>query len=132
MRASSLQRRRRDLLAQLVDLRLLRIFLAKLLLDRLQLLAQEELALALVDPLLDLAAQLVAKLEQLDLAFEQCLHPLILGPQPVDLQDLQALLHVDPQTGGDQIQQAPRAVLVHGPVDQLVRQERRDRHQPRE
>ena len=43
-----------ELLAQLVDLRLARVVLPQLLLDRLELLAQEELALGAVDLALDL------------------------------------------------------------------------------
>ena len=51
-----------DLLAQLVDLGLLLVLLAQLVLDRLQLLAQEVLALGLVDLGLDLGLDLRAEL----------------------------------------------------------------------
>ena len=57
-------------LAQLVDLGLLRVALAELLLDRLQLLAQEVLALALLHLGLDLRLDLRAELDHLELAAE--------------------------------------------------------------
>ena len=100
--------------------------------DRFELFAQEELALAFFDALLDLSAQLVAELEQLDLTVEQSLDSLVLGAQPFHLEDLQPLLDVQAQAGGDQVQQPPRRVLIHGPVHQLVGQKRRDGHQARE
>ena len=64
------QVRRLDPLAQLVDLGLLLVALAELVLDRLQLLAQEVLALALVDLRLDLGLDLGAELDHLELAGE--------------------------------------------------------------
>ena len=64
------QLRRLDLLAQLVDFGLLLVALAELVLDRFQLLAQEELALALVDLRLDLGLDLGAELDHLELAGE--------------------------------------------------------------
>ena len=60
-----------DLLAQLVDLGLLRVVLAQLALDRLQLLAQDVLALGLVHLGLDLGLDLALQLEDLDLAGEE-------------------------------------------------------------
>src|SRR5207302_1837573 len=54
--------------AQLVDLRLLGVALAELLLDRLQLLAEEELALALLHLRLDLRLDLRPELVDLELA----------------------------------------------------------------
>src|SRR5205823_3797349 len=101
------------LFAQLVDLSLLWIFLAKLLMDSLQLFAQEKLALTLFDPLLNLPAQFVAELEEVDFALEQCLQALVLEPQPIGLEELEAFLDVQPQAGSDQVEQSPRAVLVH-------------------
>ena len=62
---------RLDLLAQLLRLGLRLVDLAQLVLDRLQLLAQEELALALVDLRLDLRLDLAADRDQLELAREQ-------------------------------------------------------------
>ena len=60
-----------DLLAQLVDLGLLRVVLAELALDGLQLLAQDVLALGLVHLGLDLGLDLALELEDLDLAGEE-------------------------------------------------------------
>ncbi len=126
------QRRGRHFLAQLVHFRLLWVFVTQLLVDRFELLAQEKLTLAFFDALLDLSTEFVAEFEQLDLTVEQSLDTFVFGPQPFHLEDLQALLDVQSQTGGDQVQQAPRRILVHGPVHQLVRQKRRDGHQARE
>jgi hypothetical protein len=100
--------------------------------DGLELLAQKELALALLDALLDLAAQLVAELEQFDLALEQRQHAVVFRAQAVDLQNLQALLDVQPQARGDQVHKPPWAVLVHRAVDQLVGQEWRNGDQASE
>ena len=60
-----------DLLAQLVDLGLLRVVLAQLALDRLELLAEDVLPLGLVHLGLDLALDLPLELEDLDLAGEE-------------------------------------------------------------
>ena len=60
-----------DLLAQLVDLGLLRVVLAQLALDGLELLAEDVLALGLVHLGLDLALDLPLELEDLDLAGEE-------------------------------------------------------------
>ena len=57
-----------ELLAQLVDLGLGRVALAQLLLDRLELLAQEELALRALDLALDLGLDARADLDDLELA----------------------------------------------------------------
>ena len=68
-----------DPLAELVDLGLLLVALAELLLDRLELLAQEVLALALVDLGLDLGLDLRAELDHLELAGEDLRE----APQPL-------------------------------------------------
>src|SRR5205823_13847829 len=60
-----------DLLAQLGRFRLRLVDLAELLLDRLQLLAEEELALTLLELGLDLRLDPAADLEDLELAREQ-------------------------------------------------------------
>ena len=60
-----------DLVAKLVDLGLLRVVLAQLALDRLELLAQDVLALGLVELRLDLALDLALQLEDLDLAVQE-------------------------------------------------------------
>ena len=61
---------RLDFLAQFVDFGLLLVPLAELVLDRFQLLAEEELALAFVDLRLDLGLDLGAELDDLELAGE--------------------------------------------------------------
>ena len=92
-----------DPLAQLVDLRLLLVLLPQLLLDRLQLLAQEVLALALVDLGLDLRLDLRAELDHLELAGEDLRET----PQPLGhvdgLEQLLLLLGGDAQRAGDQV-----------------------------
>ena len=97
-----------DPLAQLVDLGLLLVALPQLLLDRLQLLAQEVLALALVDLRLDLRLDLGAEPHHLQLAGEDLREP----AQPlrdVDLLEQLLLLGArDPQRAGDQVARAPR------------------------
>ena len=72
-----------DLVAQLVDLGLLRVVLAQLALDRLELLAEDVLPLGLVHLGLDLVLDLPLQLEDLDLAGEE------------RRDELQALLDVD-------------------------------------
>ena len=72
-----------ELLAQLVDLGVARVALAELLLDRPHLLAQVEVLLVLRQLVLDLRLDLLAELEQLDLAVEDA------G------QALEALAHVE-------------------------------------
>ena len=69
------QLRRLQPLAQLVDLGLLFVGLPQLVLDRLHLLAQEELALALVDLRLDLGLDPRADLDHLELAGEDLREP---------------------------------------------------------
>ena len=67
-----------DLLAQLVDLLRLVVPLAELFLDRLELLAEEVLALVLADLRLDLRLDLRAELEHLELLDQepvQHVHP---------------------------------------------------------
>ena len=106
------QLERGELLAQLVDLGLGRVALAELLLDRLQLLAQDVLALGLVHLGLDLRLDLGADLEHLELAREDLRQP----PQPlgdVDLLEQRlALLGRDPQRAGDQVRERARVLEV--------------------
>ena len=97
------QRRRLDPLAQLVDLGLLLVALAELLLDRPQLLAQVVLALALVDPLLDLGLDLGAERDHLELAGEDLREPAQPGADVDLLEDLLLLGGRDPQRAGDQV-----------------------------
>ena len=122
-----------DALAELGDLRLLRVVLAELLLDRLQLLAQEILALPLLHLGLNLGLDLRSELEDLELAVEDRRH----GAQPlldVDLlQDLLALLGLDrAQRRGDEVAQRARVVDVRGSQLKLLGQVRREPDDARE
>ncbi len=98
--------------AQLVDLRLGRVLLAELVLDRLELLAQDPLALALLHLGVDLALDLGADRDDVELAGEDLGQP----SQPagdVDLlQQRLALLGLDPQRAGDQVAERGRVVEV--------------------
>ena len=109
-------------LAQLVDLRLGLVLLAELALDRLQLLAQVVLALALVHLRLDLGLDLRAELDHLELAREQLREP----PQPagdVDLLEQLLLLRGrDPQRPGDQVCERRGIVDVGDRELQLLRE----------
>ena len=110
--ASSGRLGRLDPLAQLVDLGLLLVALAELVLDRLQLLAQEVLALALVDLGLDLRLDLGAEPDHLELAGEDLRE----APQPLGhvdlLEQLLLLLGGDPQRPGDQVRERRGVVEV--------------------
>ncbi len=115
---------RLDLLAQLVGLGLLLVHLAELLLDRLELLAQEVLALALLHLGLDLRLDPRADRDQLELAREQLGQP----PQPLGhvalLEQLLTLLGLDAQRAGDHVRQLRRVVDVGHRDLQLLRQVR--------
>ena len=116
------QLRRLDLLAQFVDFGLLLVALAELVLDRFQLLAQEELALAFVDLRLDLRLDLGAELDHLELAGED-LREVAQAVGDVDLlQQLLLLLGRDPQRAGDQVAERRRVVDVGDRHLQLLRQ----------
>ena len=121
-----------DLLTQLVDLGLLVVGLAELLLDRLQLLPEEELPLALVDLAGDLRLDLRAELRHLDLAAEDQRDP----AQPLldvgRLEQLLALLGLQPQRRGDQVGERGRVVDVRRCELQLLGQVRRHADDPRE
>ena len=98
------QARLLDPLAQLVDLGLLLVALAELLLDRLELLAQEVLALALVDLGLDLGLDLGAELDHLELAGEdlgEAAEPLV-RRRPSSSSSCFSSVG-DPQRAGDQV-----------------------------
>ena len=75
--------------AQLGELGLLLVAFAELFLDRLELLAEEELALALLHLRLHLGLDPAAELEQLQLAIQQAEK---LAQPRLDLHDLQQLL----------------------------------------
>jgi hypothetical protein len=113
-----------ELLAQLVGLGRRLVELAELLADRLELLAQDELALALVDLRLDLALDLRADRDDLELACEDVDE----APQPLADVDLleQALLllGLDAQRAGDEMAQRAGVVDVGDRQLQLLGQVR--------
>ena len=111
-----------ELLAQLLRLGLRLVDLAELLLDRLELLAQEVLALALLHLRLDLRLDPRADLDELELARED------LGQQaepPGDvhlLEQLLLLLGPDPQRARDHVRQLRGIVEVRDRDLELLRQ----------
>ena len=122
LRACSGRLGRLDPLAQLVDLGLLLVGLAELLLDRLELLAQVVLALALVDLRLDLGLDLGAELDHLELAGEDLREP---AQPPADVDLLEQLLLLggrDPQRPGDQVGERRGVVDVGDRELELLRQ----------
>ena len=116
-----------DLCAQLGELRLLLVRLAELLLDRLQLLAQEVLPLGLVHLLLHLGLDLRSQLEDLQLARED--HGQL--PQTlldVDrLEEVLLLLRLQADGRGDQVGELARALGVRSCQQQFLGEVRRDR-----
>ena len=96
-----------DLFAQLVDLGLLRVFLAQLALNGLELLAQDVLALRLVHLGLDFGLDLALQLEDLDLMRQEGrdeLQPLV----DIDcLEQLLALLRTHVRAVGDHVGEQP-------------------------
>ena len=116
------QVRRLDFLLQFLDFGHLLVLFAELVLDRFQLLAEEELALAFVDFRLDLGLDLGAELDDLELAGED------LGQvaQPfgdVDFfEQLLLLGGLDAERAGDQVGERARVVDVGDGELQLLRQ----------
>ena len=96
-----------DLLAKLVDLGLLRIVLAELALDRLELLAKDVLALGLVHLGLDFGLDPALQLEDLDLAGEERLDELQALDDVDRLEQLLALLGGHVGAVGDHVGQQP-------------------------
>ena len=124
---------RSEALAQLGDLCLLRVVLAELLLDRLQLLAEEVLALALLHLRLDLRLDLRPELEHLELATQDRRD----RAQPLLdvhlLEDLLALLGPDrAERRGDEVAERARVVDVRRSELQLFGQVRREADDPPE
>ena len=115
-----------DLLAQLVDLGLLRVVLAQLALDGLQLLAQDVLALGLVHLGLDLGLDLALQLEDLDLAAEEAGDELQALDDVDRLEQLLALLGGHVGAVGDHVgEQARLGDVARG--DGRLRRDRRAR-----
>ncbi len=92
-----------DSLAQLGDLGLGFVLLAELALNRLQLLAQQVLALALLHLGLDLRLDSRAELDHLELARQQLREPAQAAGDVDLLQQLLLFLGRDPQRSGDQV-----------------------------
>ena len=113
-----------DLVAQLVDLGLLRVVLAELALDGLQLLAEDVLALGLVHLGLDLGLDPALQLEDLDLAVEERRDEL----EPLDdvdgLEQLLALLGGHVRAVRDHVGEQARLGDVAG-GDRGLRRDRR-------
>ena len=135
-RASSRSRRllrvlgqleRLEPLAQLVDLRLLGVALAELVLDRLQLLAEEELALALLHLRLDLRLDLRPELQDLELSVQDRRD----RAQPLldvhELEQALLLLRLDAHRRGDEVAERARILDVRGGELQLLGQVRHER-----
>ena len=96
-----------DLVAELVDLGLLRVVLAQLALDGLELLAQDVLALGLVHLRLDFGLDLALQLEDLDLAVEERRDELQALDDVDRLEELLALLGAHVGAVGDHVGQQP-------------------------
>ncbi len=109
------------LLAELVDLGLLRVVLAQLALDRLELLAEDVLALGLVDLRLDLALDLPLELEDLHLAVEERRDELEALDDVDRLEKLLALLGGHVGAVGDHVGQQARLADVAGGDGRLRR-----------
>ena len=103
-----------DLVAQLVDLGLLRVVLAQLALDRLQLLAQDVLALGLVHLRLDFGLDPALQLEDLDLVGEEVRDELEALGDVDGLEHLLALLGRHVRAVGDHVGQQARLGDVAG------------------
>ena len=110
--------------AQLVDLGLGRVLLAELLLDRLHLLAQDPLALALLHLGVDLALDLRADGDDVELAGEDLGEPAQALADVDLLEQRLALLAADPQGAGDQVAERRRVVEVDDRHLQLLGQVR--------
>src|SRR6202011_2773603 len=98
--------------SQLVDLRLLRVAFSELVLDRLQLLAQEILPLALLHLGLNLRLDLRAELDDLELAVQDHRELAEPGAGIRQLEQVLLLLGLDPQRRGDEVGERIRLVDV--------------------
>ena len=107
-----------DLLAEVVQVAAGLVDLAQLLLDRLQLLAQDVLALVAPHLLLDLAVDLLADLQHLVLAREELQHLAQAGLEIERLQHVLLLVDLHVEVRRDEVGQLPR--LGHA-VDQRAR-----------
>ena len=113
-------------LAQLVDLGLLGVAFAQLLLDRLQLLAEEELALALLHLGLDLRLDLCPQFQNLELAVQDlrdCAQALL---DVHELEQALLLLRLDAHRRRDEVAERARILDVRRGELQLFRQVRHE------
>ena len=108
------------------------VALAELLLDRLHLLAQEELALALLHLRLHLRLDLRAELEHLELAVEDRRHLAQALLDVDELEQLLLLLGLQAQRRRDERRERARVVDVRGRELQLLGQIRDERDDPPE
>ena len=110
-----------DLLAELVDLGLLGVLLAELTLDRLELLAEDVLALGLVHLGLDFGLDLALQLEDLDLPREEIADELEALDDVDRLEQLLALLRAHVGAVGDHVGEQPGLRDVPGRDGRLGR-----------
>ena len=117
-----------DLLAQILDVLLALVDIAEFLLDGLHLLAQVVIALRLLDLVLNLGLNLVAKLLDLELLGKVLVDAL---QARGDVGRFEQLLLVgggeERERRGNKVNEAPRILDVHGDRLQLIRQSRRGR-----
>ena len=118
--------------AELIDLRLLRVALAELLLDRLQLLAQEVLALRGLHLGGDLVLDLRAELRDLELAVEDDEHRAQALLDHLLLEQLLLLLGLQAQRRRDEVAERARILDVRGGERELLRQVGHEADQARE
>ena len=115
-----------QLLPQLVDLGLLGVPLAELLLDRLQLLAKEELALALLHLGLHLRLDLCSELQDFELLVQNARHCAQALFDVHEREQLLLLLRLDPQRRCNEMAQRARIVDVRSGELQLFGQVRNE------
>ena len=119
-------------LPQLVDLRLLRVTFSELLLNRLQLLAQEELPLALLQLRLHLRLDLRPQLEDLELATEDDRDLPEPGGHVGQLEQPLLLVRRQAQRGRDEVRERARVLDVRGRDLQLLGEVRDESDDARE
>ena len=121
-----------DAVAQLVRLGLFGIALAELLLDRFQLLTQEELALPLLELRLDLRLDLAPELDHLELAVEDDRHFAQALADVDELEQLLLLVRLQTDRRRDEAAQRARVVDVRSRDLELLRQIRDEADDPAE
>src|SRR5207248_4251609 len=108
---------------QLIDLGLLLVLFPQLALNGTQLLAQDVLALGLVDLLAGLSLDAPPHLQHLNLARQEARQALQLGRDGIEIEDLLAQLEVHLRVAvGDQVRERARVIDIDGRDGQLVGQ----------